>query len=292
MRRAPALDPAAEGAHLRPEMTVLSDLSANVFAALLLILVVLLQVRALADRAAGAAPPPAVEAARDLGAVPHRALRAGDLVAMLKRRDPASPGLGLDLAEGEVAISRGGATEALPAEAGLARIAAAWRDGGGGEPVRLYVFSNRHYREAVARLVRAGAPWTELSVPRALRDPVAEGRWSPEFLALAAHPASLDAFRDGLARLLAASDRIAPGGHAAGRAGAPGGSAAPSGDAPAASLLARLLRWLGLALAALMLLAGAAVVAATEWLVPRGAVGYARVPASSEGRRARRSPSA
>ena len=216
--------------------SVLSDLSANVFAALLLILILLLQIRVAADRtAAPPVPPPPLDAAVDLGAVAHRPLGARDLVALLRARGGGAPGLSLDLGTRGLGVSEadGTAERWSSGDALLPALAAALRDGGPGL-VRLYVFSNRDFAAVTAALASAGRPFTDLSVPRALRDRATGGAWSPAFLALAGAPGTDAAFRDGLARLLAQdSGPLAPEGRVAGggASGVPDGAASPAGGA-------------------------------------------------------------
>lgn len=221
--------------------TVLTDLSANVFAALLLILLILLQ--AGADAPDGAPGPP-TEAAK-LGAVGRAPLHADALVAILHARRPDAEGLSIDLTE----------VEPPPLDAALRGLDPAL-------PVRIYVFSHRHYPAVAARLAGAGRPWDEISVPPALGD--AEAGWTPAFRALLARRSDLPRFRAELARLL---------GGAAGPP-APGAGGAPD-PRPAGAMGERLRGWLGAAVTVAMLLGAIAAVVAIEWIVPRPRPRYA-----------------
>ncbi len=245
---------------MRLESTVLTDLSANVFAALLLILIILLQ--------AGGTPVPTapVEATTDLAGRAREPMRPGDLVRFLHARRPGADGASIDLTATRIGVRTPGrrdddvAASALPAALP------------GQGPVRLYVFSHRHYAAVTERLVAAGLRWDEISVPRALADPA--GGWSPGFLALLERGADPAMFRKGLARLLAAAPGpLVPDGRSAG-----GKAAAAGSDA----LPGRLLRWLGVAVAVLALAAGAATVLAVEALVPRPHGDYRRVGGVSD----------
>lgn len=182
---------------MRTAGPVQADLGANVLAALLLILVILIRAGAPASR-------PATLPGGD-ASIPGAALRtplgSAALVAALYDRRPGAAGVSLDL------------TEAAPADLdGLVR-------GLGPEtPVRLYVFSHRHYAATASALAQAGRRWQEISVP-----PVLGGTagWSPAFLALLDRRPNLPEFRAGLARLLGAGLKSG-GGSAGGRQ--PGGA--------------------------------------------------------------------
>lgn len=248
----------------RMDLTVLTDLSASMFAACFMILLVFL---ALAQRQ-DAAPEPslaAIEAAGALRIVRQEPLTPEAMVELLRGHGAAAAGTGLDLFEDRVEIALPGRADRIAlasAEIGE-RLAGALRPAGGG-PVRLYVFSNAHYNPAVAALDRAGLRRVELTVPRALRDGARpQQAWSPAFLALGARGLDAAAFRRELAALLAGS---AEEGGAAPSA-ADGGADAPAPAGPprtASDLLERLRRWLAAFAAIVFPAAGLAAVAWIE----------------------------
>lgn len=206
----------------RVGMTVAADLSANVFAAFLLILIVLLARSGTPEPATRPAP---IEASRDLDTRTHRPEAPAGLVELLRLRGPAAPGLTVDLHAERIEIGLPGRrTRTVLALAGIDRASAAARIAAAtllAEPgaVRLYVFDAAWYGAVTARLVRDGRSWRELSVPAALRvGGQANGAaWAPAFEALVARSADPGRFRAGLAEIIAGSggervDRPVPGG--------------------------------------------------------------------------------
>ena len=248
---------------MRLESTVLSDLSANVFAALLLILLILLQADAQPDVVT---PPPRephpVEATTELHSRLRVPMGSRDLVAFLYDRRPGADGLSLDLTEGGIAGGQSG-RPVVDLLSGTDP----------GQPIRLYVFSQARYEAVTDVLAQAGRRWQEVSVPRALRDPTTGG-WSRDFLALLDRRPERSRFRDDLARLLAAAPGplVPDGGVSAGGGSSRSGMGTPS--ALGEPLLDRLLRWLGAVLGIVALLSGVATVAAIEMLVPRAQPRY------------------
>lgn len=255
MSQALARDLARDESPVRLGAATLTDLSANIFAALFLILLILL---------ATAGPQGPVEARRDLGSRARAPLSAGALVELLRERLPRAPGLSLDLSASRIGTSVETAPGSGEAPFAILDRLLARGEGRSMGPVRLYVFSPRLYAPVAERLERAGQPWREITVPAALRDPSGEG-WSPAFLALPDDPAR---FREGLARLLSAAPMVplqpnlSVGGEALS-----GGFAA--GDRGAAPLGARIGRWFGAFLEVAAIIAGCATVFAIEKLVPK-----------------------
>lgn len=221
--------------------TVLTDLSANLFAALLLILLILLQ--AGADRSdEGPAQP--VEAAQ-LAAREHTPLDAGALVAALYDRRPEAAGLSIDLTEAEPPL-----------------LDAAVRGLDPDLPIRLYVFSHRHYSATAALLRKMGRRWQEISVPPVLGD--AATGWTSAFRALLARRPAPPQFRADLAHLLGAA------------AGPPLRGSGGASDPLTSSMLRNPFGgWLGAVLTIATLLLGFAAVLAIEWIVPRRLPCYA-----------------
>jgi hypothetical protein len=284
----------------RIDSSVISDVSANIFAVFILILVILL---------ANARPPPpaqsapsSIDATRDLHAVERAPVRAGDMVEML-RGHAGSGVINIDLFDGRIEIA--GAAGAAPlvldvrrdgGRAMLDRLDGILRGEGGSTPVRLFVFSNRRYAAVTGRLAAAGRPWQEVSVPQALRATVG-GRtgdaWSNAFLDLVSRNLDRDRFRAALSRLLAGSGdsadqlRRSSGAPPAGTAGAPEtladapaaapaapadaapASAAASGGGPELSLLDRIKRFLGFLVAVTAMIAAFGAIALVERRHPR-----------------------
>ncbi|WP_375453298.1 hypothetical protein [uncultured Methylobacterium sp.] len=243
----------------------LTDLSANIFAALLLILLILL-------RAGSDAPAPAVpvEATEALGSRARAPLRAGALVEILRARAPGTKGVSLDLVESGLRSPSAGFP--VPEAAPLAALDRLLHAGEPGMPVRLYVFSHRWYDSTVRRLEQAGLAWHEITVPRALRD--REGSaWSSAFLAILEHRDERGRFREDLARLLSASPSavLRPDASVAAGSEADGAGASP---AKTAGLSGRLYRILSVALEILAISAGVVAVLAIEQLVPRSRMSY------------------
>lgn len=240
---------------IRPglDATILSDLAATLFAALMLVLVTLL-----------ALPPERgthemVEAERDLAVIERPVLPADAMVALLAMRRPDQPGLSVDLTEAGIVVSGAGAQAG-----GLDALRHVSEPG----PVRLYVFSHHHYAAARAALVGRGV--VEISVPRALQGPPQGQGFSPAFLALAAGAATPEQFRAGLARLLAGGEVVPGAERVSGRRTGEGSAgAAPS---------ARGRAWREAALHATMLGLGLAGVALIEIAAARRARNQALPP--------------
>lgn len=236
--------------------TILSDLSANIFAALLIVLILLLQLKAAAERSPAPARPIAVE--RALQVRPHTPLQAVEIVAMLRARgaDAAGPSFdlvaaGLRRPDGTLVAGGGGLGDALQAASSSG-------------PVRLYVFSPRWFDQVTASLAAAGRPWRDLSVPRALRAAADSDAWLPAFVALASRGRDDASFRAGLARLLTAgSGPLVRDGHVAAKVG---GAAEPlaSGSSPARSSQS-IMTMISLAFSLSALTGGGMLVMSTEW---------------------------
>jgi len=283
----------------RIDSSVISDVSANIFAVFILILVILL---------ANARPPPppaqsapsSIDAMRDLHAVERAPVRAGDMVEML-RGHAGSGTVNVDLFDGRIEIAGMGNNTPLVLDvrrdggrAMLDRLDGILRGQGASMPVRLFVFSNRWYAPVTARLTAAGRSWDEVSVPQALRA-TAGGRtgdaWSNAFLDLVSRNLDRDRFRVALSRLLAGSGASAdqnrrssgapPAGGAAGAPGTAAGtpavapadaapaSAAAAGGGPELSLLDRIKRFLGILVVVTAMIAAFGAIVLVERRYPR-----------------------
>lgn len=217
-------------------LTVAADLSANIFAAFLLVMIVVL---AMPGRPDGATVPATLDVERDLRSVARSPLGPADLIAALAARRPGSGAVLVDLLSDRIVLrSASGAASSLDvrttAAPDLGRLLAATP----GAPVFVYVFDATPYATAVGSLAAAGIAWREISVPQALRAPGGAG-WSAAFRDLAARRGDDRSFREGLARLLEGRAEPAP---RLGRGGGDGGSAGSAAEAPPEDLLARLAR--------------------------------------------------
>lgn len=167
----------------------LADISTNFFAAFLMMLIAGFTVGGIGTTGAG-------------DAVERRALRGEEMVDLLYDRRGADGGRIVDVFEDHVEIPRAGGVSRAAPDAGA--IAAALH---GERTASLFVFGHGAYGAAIAALKDASIPWREMSVPHALRDSAGAG-WSAAFRALSAQAASREAFREGLARLLAGGGRV------------------------------------------------------------------------------------
>jgi hypothetical protein len=260
----------------RPELAAISDISTNIFAVFILILVIMLDLsRGPTPSGGTAATPTQVDAARDLRIVERAPLRAGEMVEMLRGhggRDTVT----VDLFDSRIEIAAAGGRPAIVLDARrdggramLERFEELLRGRPAGMPARLYVFSNRWYSPVADRLERGNASWREMSVPLALRiasGPEAGDAWSEAFLELSSRGLDRERFRPALARLLAGSADGAGG--AGGLSGLGGGAPPPPGGSPDESLLDRFARFLGWLLAVIAAVAAALVIVLTERRFP------------------------
>ncbi len=210
----------------RMDLTVLTDLSASMFAACFVMLLIFLSI----EQGEPADPDAPVVV------VIQPVLSPQETVRLLHAHDARSGGASVDLFADRVELRAGQAHAVLRGDvaAGLARALPA------GGPVRLYVFSHAFYGEAIAALRRQTISQIEISVPLALRDAGASQlAWNREFVRLGESDLTLPAFHEALAALL--EGRTRPLGSVEGRAA--GGSRMAEGrEAP--GLVARLRQWL------------------------------------------------
>ena len=154
----------------KEDLAILSDLSANIFAVFILVLIMLLQ----QPPQAGDRPPApsVIEATADLAIVERPPLPAGSVIAHLHDRRASAEGISIDLFADRVAVVLGGAEILLPASSDptmAPRLASLVQPPPVRAPVRLYVFDHRNYVVVTDTLSRAGRSWHEVSVPLALR---------------------------------------------------------------------------------------------------------------------------
>ena len=187
-------------------ISAMTDISANIFALLVFILIVMIAAR---DRAPAirADAPQLVNIEKDIAAVERLSLGSDGLFDLLYDRSAGTASAKIDLFERGIDVVFGGETERFNSVESvvprLRQIAAAT-----GSPVGVYVFGHHFYRSMTDTLKRSGLQWREVSVPQALRDIGKERSgqgWSGGFSQLIAHPADRARFRVELARLLQSS---------------------------------------------------------------------------------------
>lgn len=216
----------------RMSMTVLTDLSASMFAACFMILLIFLSLVQKNGPAASERPP--VEASQAFMLTTQTVLSPAAMVDHLYAygRDGTSLDLFADRVElfapGRKAAERvaGGDLASRLASLSVADL-----------PVRLQVFSNNLYNQVLRGLEAGGTEFAELTIPAGLRDPERPNlAWTPGFLQLGDQATDRQAFRIALAALLqGAADRAA-----VAKGGA--GGQAPALTTP--SLLDRLAHWI------------------------------------------------
>jgi hypothetical protein len=188
----------------RPDITVVTDISANIFAVFLLIMILLLALR---ERSPPPPPPAVLDVVADLNGVERAPLRPAEMVGLLYGRRKDAGVISIDLLADRIEIAIGGRTEQLSGSREirdrLRRLAAT----GEAEPIGIYVFSHRWYATVTDALPPRA--FREASVPLALRRTDPSGGWSLAFTALLTRSLDLPAFRIELARLLQ-SPRPAP----------------------------------------------------------------------------------
>ena len=190
----------------RISMTVLTDLSASMFAACFMILLIFLS---LVQKHEGPAPLP-IEATRALALTRQQALAPSAMVDHLYAHGQAGKGINLDLFADRVELREPGGGPPRRLSAGdFAAVAAGLASAH--SPVHLNVFSNALYNQLVGQIEASGTPFTELTVAAGLRDPDGPDlAWEQKFLQLGETATDPHTFRIGLAALLdGAADRIA-----------------------------------------------------------------------------------
>jgi hypothetical protein len=186
-------------------ISAITDISANIFALLIFILIMMLaaQERPVVRSDAGVV----VDVEKELAGMERSPLGSDELFDLLYDRGEGTASVKIDLFDQGIDVTVDGRTEhfnsvdsAVPR---LRQIAASTH-----LPVGIYVFSHQFYRNVTDNLKVFGWSWRELSVPQALRD-VRAGRagqsWSAGFSELIARPSNRGQFRIELARLLQSS---------------------------------------------------------------------------------------
>ncbi|MGQ3214501.1 MAG: hypothetical protein ACT6U0_16500 [Shinella sp.] len=233
-------------------MTVLTDLSASMFAACFMILLIFLS---LVQKGEPASPAPrAFEAKQAFMVTRQQVLAPAAMIDHLFAHGRS--GTSLDLFADRVEISNAGRKEVwqLSGSDLVSRLADLTPVD---DPVRLQVFSHAFYNQVAGALEAGGTAFTELTVPAALRDPERQSlAWVPAFLQLRETSADRQSFRIGLAALLHGAAEHAPGTGAT--------AIARPTTSPTQSLLDRLADWIDRVTGIFFLLAGFACVAWIE----------------------------
>ena len=186
-------------------ISAITDISANIFALLILILIAMLAARAAAPPDGDAAP--IIDVETDLAGVERSPLGSDALLDLLYGRREEATSTRIDLLGPRIDIAAGGKTEHFTT-VGDAALRLRQLGASGRPPAGVYVFSPRFYRGVTETLAALGWTWREITVPEALRAPrsgaTGEG-WSAGFRELIARPSDREQFRAALARLLSAS---------------------------------------------------------------------------------------
>jgi hypothetical protein len=236
-------------------ISAMTDISANIFALLILILIIMLAAHENSP-APGAEGLQIIDLEKDVAGVERSPLSSEELIELLYERRERTSSTKIDLLEQEIVISFGGKTEHFGttenAVSRLRQIASV------GSPVGVYVFSHRFYRNISDSLRILGWSWREISIPQALRASAGGPQgWSAGFSELIAHSSDRSQFRADLARLLQSAsqnEHSIQSWHKRGNAA----------QRPETTMMRQLARWLRTALDAISLLGGFIFVACVE----------------------------
>ena len=220
-------------------VSAMTDISANIFALLILILIIMLAARENFP-APGAEGLQIVDLETDVAGVERAPLSSEELIDLLYERRERASSTKIDLLEQEIVISFGGKAEHF-----------------GATENAVYVFSHRFYRNISDSLKTLGWSWREISIPQALR---ASGGgpqgWSAGFSELIAHSSDRSQFRADRARLLRSTSQN----EHSNQSPHERGNAAQRPE----TMIGQFARWLRAALDAISLLGGFIFVACVE----------------------------
>jgi hypothetical protein len=175
-------------------VTPFADISANIFAMMIMILILAL--------ASQQKPKDMSAAEEDFSIIERTPMTAAEFIQQLYDRRSASKATRLDLQAGKVTfIASDGTTRNLASET-IENALPGHLLEEPHAPVRLYVFSHNWYPSIIRALRTTGRSWQEISVPQALRAGDGIG-WSQDFAALLQRQIDRSIFTDALARLLA-----------------------------------------------------------------------------------------
>jgi hypothetical protein len=187
-----------------PNIGILTDISANIFAMLILVLLSLLLERQQRLQALQEAPA-AVDLEKDRMGIDRAPLTAGEMVDLLYSRQQGPGPIRVDLFDHGIEVISASGSEYISAREGVQQRLSKLTDTAG-LTANLYVFGHEFYRSVTKALAGAGRNWREISVPQALRQrepATARQGWSTNFMDLMRRSLDRAHFRTELARLLA-----------------------------------------------------------------------------------------
>jgi hypothetical protein len=174
-------------------VTPLTDISANILAMMILILIAALAGQQRLNDAVGTE--------EDFSIDERTPMTASGVLQHLYDRRSASSAIRFDLQENDVTFFASDGTVHKMGDRDVKQELPRYLLDAGGGAVRLYVFSHNLYPRLIASLRMTGRSWQEISVPQALRASGNTG-WSDEFAALLERPVDRETFVEALARLL------------------------------------------------------------------------------------------
>jgi hypothetical protein len=187
-------------------VSVVTDISANIFALLVLLLIIALAARETSSTKAVA--PATIDVDMELAGVERAPLNSEALVDLFYERRNAATSTRIDLKRNAIDVVSGGAQERFgsleDASPRLRQLGTAFNR----MPASIYVFDHHFYRGLTDSLKAMSWPWLEVSVPQALRDTdpgASDQGWSAGFSELIARQSGPAQFRHELAQLLQAS---------------------------------------------------------------------------------------
>jgi hypothetical protein len=188
-------------------VSAMTDISANIFSLLILILIIMLSAR---EQSSGPRTevPQVVDLGNDIEGIERSPLSGEEMFDLLYDRREEARFTKIDLFNQKIDIISDGKTEHFSSvESAVPRLRQI-ASGPARASVGVYVFSHHYYRDVIDNLRALGWFWHEVSVPQALRnihsDSGGQG-WSAGFSELIARPSNRAQFRTELERLLQSS---------------------------------------------------------------------------------------
>jgi hypothetical protein len=245
-----------------PSITVVTDIAANIFAVLLLVLIILLA----AGEQEGQRQPreaPAIEIGDYFTTVERTPLSGSGMVDLLYNRANASSAIKIDLFDDGIEVLSKDKSDWIASEGEIGLRLKPHVEAALEAPVALYVFGHRWYGGVVKTLMGMGRTWQEVSVPEALRETDGANRkerWSAGFKNLLRRPLDRVRFQHELAQLLGSA-------HLKRNKGAGSDGTAPASASRSVTedtFLDRFLRWWQNILSAIAILSGFGFIAWVE----------------------------
>lgn len=192
-------------------ISAITDISANIFAVLILILIAIVAVRERAPLQD--VTPRELDLEKDVASVERAPLGSDELFDLLYERRDGAPSIKIDLFDARIDAVIGGKAERFESGEKAAVRFRQLATVPSRPSVALYVFDNRFYRRITDSLKAAGWTWREMSVPQALTEngPGTKSQaWSRGFRELIAQSSERMRFRSELAQLLQSSSSDRP----------------------------------------------------------------------------------